>query len=355
MTANVPTYGFTNNYPTVSLSGTAGKKVLVSISMDNIPVTNKESYYFDINGAVYLRCLGDLFERYFYNQDYAIRKFKKRIQFTFESEGSKLIKESDAYFCRSYVSGEKLTPERIKQMPLSRCSTKHTLADCPEFISFIGTAGLSVSCDIIYISDGQLKNKTVTLFTFPTSDIYYSIKVSASAILQYAGVSNVKDLLTWDVYIPGYSKRIRYILDFSQAFDATVLLYQNCFGGMETFLCRGVRKQEIKSERETATIRGRVIISNQTSLSNFTLNTGALTPELCDSLIDLLSSRNLMSFRGNMAISVIVNSENLSLRNLKNKLPDAELTYSYSDKSLTVYSYNESEKVFDQTFDNSFE
>ena len=138
------------------------------------------------------------------------------------------------------------------------------------------------------------------------------------------------------------------------SFPPTVFIFQNDFGGIESFVCRGIRKDEIQAERETGILAGRAFISKQTTLRSFTANTGTLDADQKEALISLLSSYSLMVLQDGIAIPVIVSGENVSLHNFRSKLPTAEFSYTYSARNLTIYKYNRDKGIFDYTFDESF-
>lgn len=198
-----------------------------------------------------------------------------------------------------------------------------------------------------------MANKIVDLYTFSTSDAYSTVDVSASVII--SKLLSTDTPIYWDIYISGHQDRaVRYWLDKPMSFQPTIFIYQNDFGGIESFVCRGIRKDEIQAERETGVLAGRAFISKQTTLRSFTVNTGTLDADQKEALISLLSSYSLMVLQDNIAIPVIISGENVSLHNFRSKLPTAEFTYTYSARNLTIYKYNRDKGIFDYTFDETF-
>lgn len=348
-----PTYAFTNQFPNITVTGTAKEKLLVSISMGGHSILEEEIYNFDTDGMATIRFLGDLLEKYFYDASYDIRRFSMNAVFTFVSTGQRVSKTVAVYFCRSYVSGDRLTPDLLRSMPLTRARIKHTLPDAKEYLSFVSSSGKSVLCDIAYISGGRIQTKIASLYTFPTSDAYSTVDVSAAVVIAQLSASEVP--VFWDIYITGHQdKKVRYWLDPKASFPCTTFIYQNDFGGVESFVCRGIRKDEIQAERETGILAGRAFISRQTTLRSFTINTGTLCDDQKEALISLLSSSSLMVLQDGIAIPVIISAENVSMHNFRSKLPTAEFTYSYSARNLTIYKYNRDKGIFDYTFDETF-
>lgn len=348
-----PTFAFTNQFPNITVRGTAKEKLLVSINMGGIVILKNEIYHFDTDGIATIRGMGDLLEKYFYDATYDIRRFSMNATISFVSAGETVSKTIAVYFCRSYVGGDRLTPEMFRSMPLTRTQIKHTLPDAKEYLSFVSSTGLSVLCDITYRSGGRMANKIVELYTFSTSDAYNTVDASATVIK--SKLLSTDTPIYWDIYISGHQdKAVRYWMDKPMSFTPTVFIYQNDFGGVESFMCRGIRKDEIQAERETGVLAGRAFISRQTTLRSFTANTGTLDADQKEALISLLSSYSLMVLQDNIAIPVIISGENVSLHNFRSKLPTAEFTYTYSARNLTIYKYNRSKGIFDYTFDETF-
>lgn len=353
LSVTTPTYAFTNQFPNITVRGTAKEKLLVSINMGGFTILENEIYHFDTDGLATLRGIGDLLEKYFYDATYDIRRFAMNAVFSFTSANETVSKTVAVYFCRSYVGGDRLTPEMFRSMPLTRAQIKHTLPDAKEYLSFVSSTGLSVLCDITYKTGGRMANKIIDLYTFSTSDAYSTVDVSAAIIT--SNLLSTDTPVYWDVYISGHQDRaVRYWLDKPMSFPPTVFIYQNDFGGIESFVCRGIRKDEIQAERETGILAGRAFISKQTTLRSFTANTGTLDADQKEALISLLSSYSLMVLQDGIAIPVIVSGENVSLHNFRSKLPTAEFSYTYSARNLTIYKYNRDKGIFDYTFDETF-
>jgi hypothetical protein len=352
---NIPEYAFINQFPTITITGNPNAVISLSLYLGGVLILDKEAYQFDKSGFIYIRYLGDTLERHFYNENYDVRYFKQNAIFNiYHSATETLVKSMDVYFCRTYVSGEKLEPDVVRYMPLSRCREKRTLPGVAEYIPFVATKNTKVLADVCYMFSGVFRKDTVTLYSFGTADTFHSFDVSAATVAKYVNAGE-RNLLYWDVYLSGHrDNAVRYILDKSSSYSPTVLLFQNCFGGVESFLCRGVCKLGHDSEREKASIGGRTFNAGQTSLLSYTVNTGALTQELCESLIDLLNCRSLMLMKGGDFIPVQIASENVSMPNYRDRLASTEFTYTYSVKNLTIYKYDPSKRIFDYTFDQSF-
>ena len=152
LSANTPSYAFTNQFPNIPVSGTANTRLLVTLRMSGVVVLDKVIYQFDPDGMASLRHLGDLVEKYFYDQFYDIRRFSQSLVLTLESEGESIEKTFPVYFCRSYVGGEKLSPDMVRDRPLTACREKHTCPGAKEYLSFVSSSGGSVVADILYMS-----------------------------------------------------------------------------------------------------------------------------------------------------------------------------------------------------------
>jgi hypothetical protein len=352
--ANTPTEAFTHMFPSIAVSGGgSGKQLLFSMKVNGLTVLDREGYTFNTGGTVTIRHLGDTLSQYFYNENYEIHRFSLPVSLVFETTGlATLTSAMVVFFCRSYIGY--LTAETVRYRPLSRCKEKHTVAQSKEYISFVSVSGAAVMATVHYQSIGSVQVRTVTLHTFTTTDFFQTIDVSATIIANQLAVT-VGQLIYWDIYVSGHSeKTVRYTLDKEEFFPTTTLLFQNNFGAIESFLCRGVTKDGFSAERETVVRDGKLSAIVKFSLLSFTTNTGPLTDMLRESFKDLLSSRSLMLLKNEVAIPVIIDGENISMANYPNKLPAAEFSYSYSDRHLTLYGYDTEGKIFDRTFDNTY-
>ncbi len=353
LSVSAPSFAFTSQFPNIVVSGTAGATLEVYLKLGDSDVLVGELYTFNSSGFVTMRNLGDILEKHFYDYQYEVRNFVLQAVFTFKSGIENVTKNIQVFFLRSYVSTDNITPEAIRNMALTREKEKHTLPEVDEYISFISTSGSSVMAKIIYQSGSNVLNKTITLHTFVTTDIFTTVDVSAAEIS--AHLSANEKLLAWDVYKSGYpSSGCRWILDKKSSFPPTSFVYQNCFGAIESFLCRGILKDEFNSERTIASFGNQSFLAEMKAMRSYTVNTGFLDPDQKESLIDLLSSRNLMLISGEKAISIIVDGQNVSMHNFRSKLPNAEFSFSHAIRNLTVATFNESEGVFDYTFDQTF-
>jgi hypothetical protein len=352
--ANTPTEAFTHMFPSIAVSGGgSGKQLLFSMKVNELTVLDREGYTFNTGGMVTIRHLGDTLAQYFYDENYDIRRFSLPVSLVFEATGlPTLTSAMVVFFCRSYIGH--LTAEAVRYRPLSKCKEKHTVAQSREYISFVSVSGAAVMAAVRYQSNGNVQVRTVTLHTFTTTDDFQTIDVSAAVMADRLAVT-VSQLIYWDTYVSGHlEKTVRYTLDKEVFFPTTTLLFQNSFGAVESFLCRGVTKDGFSAERETVVRDGRLSAIVKSSLLSFTTNTGPLTDMLRESFKDLLSSRSLMLLKDGVAIPVIINSENISMANYPNKLPAAEFSYSYSERHLTLYGYDTAKKIFDRTFDTTY-
>ena len=356
LVVSTPEYAFTNSFPSLTVSGTANAGLILSIRMGDYNVLDSESYMFDNTGFAKIRGIGDLLEKYFYDANYDVRRFAQNAVFTFESGSEKITKTILVCFCRSYISGIVPTPDLFRKIPLTVCRIKHTLPDAKEYLSFVGTVGKSVQCTIGYVSSssGELMEKIVEIYRFPSSDAYSTVDVSMGIIENL--LVGVGTPVYWDVYISGFPEEsVRYVADKPSSFSPTTFVFVNSFGGIESFVCRGICKDELSSERETGVLAGRAYITKQTFLRSYTVNTGTLDSSQKECLLSLLTSYSLFILRDNLAIPVIVSGQSVSMHNFRSKLPVAEFSFTRSDRNLTIYRYDKSKGIFDYTFDYSFE
>ena len=82
----LPKYAFTNNFPVLTVSGSASSKLQGTFTWNGTVVLDDENYYFDTDGMASIRGLGDLADRYFYDTNYDIRRFSLSASITIKAE-----------------------------------------------------------------------------------------------------------------------------------------------------------------------------------------------------------------------------------------------------------------------------
>lgn len=343
----------TSIFGNIVLRGGPNEKILFSVFLGDLQIIDSEIYFFDRNGLITIQGIGKLLESYFICDMSCIMDSVKEFSFRFVG-GITITKTVRLTYCTAIVSDL----FDFSSLPLSRHAVKTTYRNTPEYISFISSYGKCVSLSVRIFKSGEFVVSDLTFSQFNDLGKIYHFDVSAkrvSDMMNNAGIyCDVESLCSWDVLIAGSSGKIRYNFVNKNQDSDSVFVYRNCFGGLESFVCTGVREQQFKSNREYGSINGRSVITSNDSELKYTINTGSIDSIKIASLIDLLSSEHVYVIRENNFIPILILSEDVKPEFILNKVQSAKFSYRLSENSIISPLTDSYRRIFDQTFDNTF-
>lgn len=199
---------------------------------------------------------------------------------------------------------------------------------------------------------GVFSTITQTMNAGSTSGSISQFDVSPSAIADLVGVEG-DELLAYRVEA-GYRRQ-----DFRCIEDpvppAPSLLFTNSFGCQEFLHCSGTHQKTSKYERKTARISGRLRNYKVTEDRQFKANTGWLNEAMADWADDLFRSEEVYLWvDGLRGREVIVSESKSEISNEDDDMPAFEFTYSYSQRIHNVMQPTHAGRIFDNTFDHTF-
>lgn len=160
-------------------------------------------------------------------------------------------------------------------------------------------------------------------------------------------------LLGYTVEAGSRRQHFRCIED--QVPPAPSLLFVNSFGCEEFIHCVGTHKKASKYERKSVRIKSRIRNYRVTEDRQFTANTGWLNEAMADWADDLFRSEEVYLWvDGQRGREVVVSDSKSEITNEDDNMPAFEFTYSYSQRIHNVMQPGRAGRIFDNTFDHTF-
>ncbi len=136
---------------------------------------------------------------------------------------------------------------------------------------------------------------------------------------------------------------------------APSLIFTNSFGCQEFLHCVGTHKKDSKYERSTARIRARLRNYHITESREFTANTGWLNESMADWADELFRSEEVFLWvDGQIGREVVLNDSKSEISNEDDHMPAFEFKYVYAQRLHNVMQPTHAGRIFDNTFDQTF-
>ncbi len=228
--------------------------------------------------------------------------------------------------------------------------SKMTVPGCLEYLTYTGTD--SCSCSAVY-DDGTTRNFNVSRIG---GDSYYStVDVSPNNFYDSSRL-----LISYVVSAGSRSQTFEIDLDATPDM-APALLFFNSFGVQELAYCQGEHRQVSSFDRKQARI-GRLKTTYKTEeKESFKADTGILTFPMFEWWREVLRSENIrvlpISNGGVIAgegLPVVISSEKVEVSNAADHLPRITFEYEYADRNHNIFSLRREGRIFDNTFDYTF-
>lgn len=318
--------------------------VNVAITVDNIEVLN-ENYTPDADGNVTLYDVGKLLA------PYLIRSLVAPVLLTWTSEGVELSWPFTAVYTSAMI--EETTDEFIAKHFFTHSTNKKTAIGRKEVLYFYvdDAQGITPRCTAYY-SDGSHVSQNYPV-TYTTVDTIVMLEVSPINFT-LAG----KTLISYT--IEAAARSATFTVAPPQEY-APALIFRNSFGCEETIYCVGSQELEPKFDYTTANVAGAFQNIDIVETKAFKAYTGILTPAMSNWADDLFRSLSvyLFTLTGQGAIvrgrEVTITEAKAIRSNVADFLPNFEFTYRYSQNNHNIFDKTVAGRIFDDTFDFSFE
>ena len=335
---------FTSDIPDVAISTDDGSEAtLVTITCDGDQVLREQLW--PVGGTITLMALGELLE------PYARKRLVTTVTINAQSPhgGGTQSATATALYARvdvgvsaqEFYDGYFLT---ILQGP------KLTAMGRLELLWYYGSEAATVTAEY---TDGTTATMAAVMAT-ATSE-YSCIDASPDHYVQ-AG----KQLAGYTVNAGNRSQS--FDIDFRHPDCAPILEFYNSFGVWELLYCTGTHKVNPAYKRETARIGGRLRTYKIEETRNFEGDTGILTPAMAAWADELFRSGEVYVvnvYGGDVSSrdagkEVVITESKSEVTNEDDNLPHFSFTYQYSQRIHNVLQLNRVGRIFDNTFDHTF-
>lgn len=227
---------------------------------------------------------------------------------------------------------------------------KQTASGFLEYLSYIGSD--TCRCTAWY-DDGSSRGFNVSSLN-PGSD-YTLVNVSPDNFIT-SGRTLVRYLIS-----AGSREQEFELMNDCEPDIAPVLLFMNSFGVQELAYCTGEHKMVSSFDRKQTRI-GRLKTSYQVDDKvTFKADTGYLSFPMAEWWRDVLRSKDIRVLpvqNGGVLVGeglpVVISSEKVELSNAPDALPRYTFEYEYADRNHNVWDLRREGRIFDNTFDYTF-
>lgn len=217
-----------------------------------------------------------------------------------------------------------------------------------EYLHYMGTEEATITAHY----SGTTSTKVFIGTAVGGNDIYTTLDVSPARF-----TAEGLDLLYY--IVEAGNRSMTFIIDPEQPDCAPILLFTNSFGCQELLYCTGKHEVDPQYTRDAAYIAGYKLNYRITEQRTFNADTGYLGTDMANWADDLFRSDEvyLMNFiHGNSILGKRVTlSDSKSKRdNLHDSMPRFTFSYTYAQKLHNVLDLQRGGRIFDNTFDMTF-
>ncbi len=338
---------FTSDIPDVmvSLSSSAVKVVMTLSDTDTGDVYYDETLW-PVGGAVSLTDLGTLLE------PFARRRLVLGVSLT-----ARQLSSTDAEVASSSSNCEILYSLADVGMSASAFYNSHflTILDGPkvtaagrlEYLHYYGSE--PASCVATY-TDGTTRSFTPSVVSGNGS--YTTIDVSPS-LFAVEG----KAIASYEVTAGSRSQQ--FLVDCRVPDSAPILIFDNSFGVQELIYCIGTHKVDPSYERKQVRIGTQLRNYRIRETREFHASTGVLTTPMANWADELFRSQeiyvvNIINGQPSVGKEIVITDSKSENSNDDDYLPSFSFTYQYSQRLHNVMQADRAGRIFDNTFDNTF-
>ena len=302
-----------------------------------------ENYVPDVSGRVIIHDLQKLVEPYL--QTNLIESFCYTIT---DGDASPKTRSFTVQYCaaESSLSAQDFME---KYFLSSLMGEKVTSFGRKEYLHLVTSEACTMKAVCTYWADGELTIGTETVKEVTELDKVVTVEVS-SALFEKAGMQ----LMKYEIQAGQRSQL--YLVDDECLDVAPSLVFTNSFGCQETFYCTGTHEVDPQFARSASLIGGKyrnyLIDENRV----FSANTGVLNVPMSMWADDLFRSREVYLLEDNIPGKEITITESDSKRtNDYEAMYIYTFKYRYAQRNHNILHLPKSGRIFDFTFDNTFE
>lgn len=343
VTQSIPATCFSANIPDVEFS-IGGFRAAVVMTVDGEEIYNERLY--PVGGKIQL-CELDCLLGPYARQSLKIALGIKIVEQTDSSDAAdtKTISADIIYSAADIGMGA--ADFMAKRFLTLLEDSKVTALNRLEYLHFIGTEAAKVTAEY---DDGSTKAFDAEVVA--GNDKYTTIDVSPDKF-----VAEGKVLVCYDVQAGARS--FRFTIDFDEPDCAPILVFVNSFGVEELLYCTGTHSVAPTYKRDSGYIGRYNRNYNIVETRQFKADTGIMPFTMANWADELLRSQevHVVNFKDghpNVGKEVTITDSKSEYSNDDDELPRFTFTYQYAQRNHNVVDVLRSGRIFDNTFDNTF-
>ena len=302
-----------------------------------------ETYVPDSGGKITIMDLQDLVEPYLASN--LIEQFSYQIV---DAASASVNKTFIVQFCAAEASMD-AKPFMESYFLSTLMGEKVTSSGRKEFLHLVVFEATSVSVSCMYLTASGHQVKTKSLDDVTNLNQVVTIDISPDNFTDAIG-----ELFTYTVRA-GKRSQV-FLLDLSCPDAAPCLLFTNSFGCQETVYCTGTHALEPEYDRSSTMVDGKLRNYRIEEKRMFKANTGILNVAMSLWADDLFRSKEIYLLEGIQPGKEVTITDSESKRtNDLDALPAYTFEYRYAQRNQNILQLPRAGRVFDNTFDNTFE
>lgn len=321
---------FTTTLPTATVVISIGSEIIL-----------EETYVPDARNLISLRDLDRLIVPYLASNlietfHYVIKDIQNTIEkdFTVQFSATEISMEAGTFLDEYFLS--------------LLLGTKTTALGRSEFVHLVCREACLVKVKLEYMVGDRIEVKERVLQDITEVNKVITVDVSPDLFV-------VIGKMLFAYTVTAGLRTMRFEIDTLTPDTAPDLVFTNSFGCQETIYCGGTHQVDPKYNRETAVIDGKLRSYQITENRNFKANTGILSPDMANWTEDLFRSKEVYLLDGGATGKEVTITESKSLRNNNpDNLPSFEFEYRYAQRNHNIMPVATAGRVFDNTFDRTF-
>lgn len=270
------------------------------------------------------------------------------------SDGQETVRNSfNAYFSRCRAS---VLPSDA--LFLTHENTIRTAYDRMEYLTFIVREGIAVDIGIAYLNIGKEKYKRISqeLDVVPGM---VAFSFSLGRVAEISGI-DMSSIIYYDVMLKDnetVKDKVRFINDNRQYRNVTNFIYQNAFGMPETMTFTGLTEYSPELEGDLVELLQKTVRTDTGYIDSRTVNSGYLDTRQYGKALDLITTPSLYLYDTEILKEVVITDIDFSHKRTGSEKINVSLTFRQASRLHLAFRRigNIRERIFDQTFDYTFE
>ena len=345
----------------IKISRITDEQLNVRIETGGTEIFN-ESYY-ALKGNVVIHEIGEMLRSYFslHNpkgmSSNVVSYYQAPLSITavFSDKQDTVRRSFNTYYSRCRTS---VSPSDV--LFLTHENTIRTAHDRMEYLTFRIREGISLEIGVAYLDAGKERYRRVTKdFGATNGMLAFSLSLERVAALSGIGTTSI---LFYDAMLEenGIVKdKVRFINDKRLYRNITNFIYRNAFGMPETMAFTGLVEYSPELEGETVELLQRTVRTDAGYIDSRTANSGYLDTRQYGKVLDLITTDSLQLYNTETSTEVVTTDIDFSHKRTGNEKINVSLTFRQASRLHLAFERTGDNgiygRIFDRTFDNTFE